>query len=153
MRRMMRVVAGRLAVVAICVAAGAAVAQDSLSWPRQVFKAKTFWVENKTGKVPVENGIDEAMTKWGRMTMADDASTADVRFVLTRPGVQNTQTQDNKKDGTCCDTSYSSSFNFDTEMRAYAKGEASYFYSTSSTGSSKKTGQSLVENFKKNFGQ
>jgi hypothetical protein len=138
-----------LGAVAICAAA----AQDSLSWPREVFKAKTFWVENKTGKVAVENGLDDAMTKWGRMTMADDAASADIKFLLTRPGVQNTQTQDNKKDGTCCDTSYSSSFSFDTEMRVYAKSQASYFYSTSATGSSKKTGQNLVDNFKKNFGQ
>lgn len=153
MRGLLRVITGLTMAVAMCASAGVMAAQDSLGWPRQVFKAKTFWVENKTGKVPVENGIDEAMSKWGRMTMADDASTADVRFVLTRPGVQNTQTQDNKKDGTCCDTSYSSSFNFDTEMRAYAKGEASYFYSTSATGSSKKTGQSLVDSFKRNFGR
>ena len=154
-KNILKVISQVVAGAALCISAYAitSVAQDSLSWPRQVFKAKTFWVENKTGKVAVENGLDDAMSKWGRLMMADDSATADIKFVLTRPGVQKTTTQDNKKDGTCCDTSYSSSFNFDTEMRVYAKGEGSYFYSTSATGSSKKTGQSLVDNFKKNFAQ
>ncbi len=42
-------------------------------------------------------------------------------LVFSKNGVTNTEKSENKKDGTCCDTSYGASFSPGATVRAYLK--------------------------------
>ncbi len=119
--------------------------------PRQVFKAKTVWVVNQTGKPATENGADAALSKWGHFQLADDSDTADIKIVIFKTGSQEThsQTQDQKTGQ--MDQSYGASFTLGLTAHAYLKGEKLYFWTGSSDSSGEKGGRTIVENFKKLF--
>jgi hypothetical protein len=55
----------------------------------------------------------------GRFTLADDEASADIILVFSKNGVQNTEKSENKKDGTCRETSYGASFSPGATVRAY----------------------------------
>jgi hypothetical protein len=142
--------AGRAAWLAIAglLMAGSVLAQDL---PREAFKAKTYYIINRTGKPAVENGASSEMSKWGRLTLADDADSADIRIVLTKPGSSMTEKETPKTDGTGFDSSVSSNFTFGVDMHAYVKGQGLYFYQTNSASSGEKGGRNVIENFRKLF--
>jgi hypothetical protein len=127
---------------------GTAFAQDI---PREAFKAKTVWVENRTGKPAVENGADSALSKWGRFTMADDEDSADIKILLTKAGSSTTEKETPKADGTGFDSSSSTSFTFGIDMHVYLKGHGLYFYQTNSASGGEKGGRNVIENFRKQF--
>jgi hypothetical protein len=131
---------------AMFVAAAAAGAQ---SMPREAFKAKTIYVENRTGKPAVENGADSELNKWGRFTMADDAASADIRLVLTKAGSSVTSTETPKADGSGFDSSTSTTFALGVDMHAYVRGQGLYFFQTNTSSSGEKAGKNLIDDFKK----
>ena len=90
--------------------------------PPEAYRAKTIFIRNNAGGAALENAADEELSKWGRFTLADDEGSADIILVLWKNGVQNTEKNENKKDGTCCDTSYGASFSPGATARAYFKG-------------------------------
>jgi hypothetical protein len=90
----------------------------------EAYRAKTIFIRNNAGGAPLENAADEELSKWGRFTPADDEASADIILVFSKNGVQNTEKSDNKKDGTCCETSYGASFSPGATVRAYLKGHA-----------------------------
>jgi hypothetical protein len=90
--------------------------------PAEAYRAKTIFIRNHAGGVPLENAADEELSKWGRFTLADDEANADIVLVFTKNGIQSTEKSENKKDGTCCDTSYGASFSPGATARAYLKG-------------------------------
>jgi hypothetical protein len=99
--------------------ASSAVAQGV---PPEAYRAKTVFIRNNAGGAQLENAADEELNKWGRFTLADDEASADIILVFSKNGVQNTEKSENKKDGTCCDTSYGASFSGGATARAYLKG-------------------------------
>jgi hypothetical protein len=131
---------------ATLVAVAAAGAQ---SMPREAFKAKTIFVENRTGKPTVENGADSELSKWGRFTMADDADSADIKLVLTKAGSSVVSKETPKADGSGFDSSTSTTFTFGVDLHAYVKGQEMYFYQTNSASSGEKAGRNLIDNFRK----
>ena len=78
--------------------------------PPEAYRAKTVFIRNNAGGAQLENAADEELSKWGRFALADDEASADIILIFSKNGIQNTQKSDNKKDGTCCDTSYGASF-------------------------------------------
>jgi hypothetical protein len=96
-----------LLLAATSLASAAALAQGV---PPEAYRAKTVFIRNHAGGAPLENAADEELSKWGRFTLADNEASADILLVFSKNGIQNTEKSDNKKDGTCCDTSYGASF-------------------------------------------
>ena len=137
-----------LAAMAGVLLAGAAWAQDI---PREAFKAKTYYIVNKTGKPAVENGADSEMSKWGRLTMADDADSADIKIVLTKAGSSTTTGEKLNGAGTGFESSTSTSLTFGIDLHAYLKGQGIYFYQTNSASSGEKGGRNVIDNFRKQF--
>jgi hypothetical protein len=127
------------------------VAAGAQSMPREAFKAKTFWIVNKTGKPAVENGADSELSKWGRLTMADDADSADIRIVITKAGSTTTDTTKPNSTGTGFDSGVSTSLTLGVDMHAYIKGQEMYFYQTNSASGGEKGGRNLIDNFRKQF--
>jgi hypothetical protein len=121
------------------------------SVPREAFKAKTYYIINRTGKPAVENGADSEMNKWGRFTMADDADSADIKIVLTKAGSSTTQAETPKTDGTGFDSSVSTNIVLGIDLHAYLKGQGLYFYQTNSASSGEKGGHNVIDNFRKQF--
>jgi hypothetical protein len=121
------------------------------SMPREAFKAKTFWIVNKTGKPAVENGADSELSKWGRLTMADDADSADIRIVITKAGSTTTDTTKPNSTGTGFDSGVSTSLTLGVDMHVYIKGQEMYFYQTNSASGGEKGGRNLIDNFRKQF--
>lgn len=119
--------------------------------PLQVFKAKTIYVINQTGKPGVENGADSAISKWGRFTMADDADSADIRLVIAKAGTTSTESETPKQTGVGTDKNYSTSFTFGYTAWAYVKGQKLYFWSGGSSSSGTSGGKGVVEDFRKLF--
>jgi hypothetical protein len=78
--------------------------------PTEAYRAKTIFIRNNAGGAPLENAADEELSKWGRFTLADDEASADIVLVFSKNGITNTEKSENKKDGSCCDTSYGASF-------------------------------------------
>jgi len=121
------------------------------SMPREAFKAKTIWIVNKIGKPAVENGADSELSKWGRLTLADDADSADIRLVLTKAGSSTVDTTKPNSAGTGFDTGVSTSLTLGVDMHAYLKGQEMYFYQTNSASGGEKGGRNVVDNFRKQF--
>jgi hypothetical protein len=125
--------------------------------PAEVYKAKTVFIRNNAGGAPLENAADEELSKWGRFTLADDEASADIILVFSKSGVQNTEKSENKKDGTCCDTSYGASFSAGATVRAYLKGHGPGpgslpFWQDGCGGMTQKaTGKGCIDAFKKQF--
>jgi hypothetical protein len=125
--------------------------------PPEAYRAKTIFIRNSAGGAPLENAADEELSKWGRFTLADDEASADIILVFSKNGVQNTEKSENKKDGTCCDTSYGASFSPGAMVRAYLKGHGPGpgslpFWQDGCGGMTQKaTGKGCIEVFKKQF--
>ena len=125
--------------------------------PPEAFRAKTIFIRNNAGGAQIENAADEELSKWGRFTLADDEASADIVLVFSKNGIQNTEKSDNKKDGTCCDTSYGASFSPGATARAYLKGHGPGagslpFWQDGCGGMSQKaTGKGCIDAFKKQF--
>jgi hypothetical protein len=141
-----------LLLAATSLASAAAIAQGV---PPEAYKAKTVFIRNHAGGAPLENAADEELSKWGRFTLADDEASADILLVFSKNGIQNTEKSDNKKDGTCCDTSYGASFSPGATARAYLKGHGPRslpFWQDGCGGMTQKaTGKGCIEAFKKQF--
>lgn len=133
------------------------VSSVSAQVPAEAFRAKTIFIRNNVGGAPLENAADEELSKWGRFTLADDEATADIILVFSKNGVQNTEKSENKKDGTCCDTSYGESFSPGATVRAYLKGHGPGpgslpFWQDGCGGMTQKaTGKGCIDAFKKQF--
>jgi hypothetical protein len=121
------------------------------SMPREAFKAKTVWIVNKTGKPAVENGADSELNKWGRLTLADDADSADIRLVITKAGSSTVDTTKPNATGTGFDSGSSTTLGFGVDMHAYVKGQELYFYNTTTASSGEKGGRNVIDNFRKQF--
>src|SRR5882757_4937911 len=125
--------------------------------PPEAYRAKTIFIRNNAGGPPLENAADEEMAKWGRFTLADDEASADLILVFSKNGVQNTEKSENKKDGTCCDTSYGTSFSPGATARAHLKGHGPGpgslpFWQDGCGGMTQKaTGKGCIDAFKKQF--
>jgi hypothetical protein len=106
---------------------------------------------------PLENAADEELSKWGRFTLADDEASADIILVFAKNGITNTEKSENKKDGTCCDTSYGASFSPGATVRAYLKGNGPVpgslpFWQSGCGGMTQKaTGKGCIHAFRKQF--
>ena len=105
-----------LAEIFIFLALSASTAQGI---PAETYHAKTVFIRNNAGGAPLENAAVEELRKWGRFTVADDEASADIIIVFSKNGVQNTEKSENKKDGTCRETSYGASFSPGATVRAY----------------------------------
>ena len=142
--------------VAVClfIATSASFAQGV---PPEAYKAKTVFIRNNAAGAPLENAADEELSKWGRFTLADDEASADIILVFSKNGVQNTEKSENKKDGTCCETSYGASFSGGAMVRAYLKGHGPGpgslpFWQDGCGGITQKaTGKGCIDAFKKQF--
>ncbi len=138
---------------ATCLIASSALAQV----PAEAYRAKTIFIRNNAGGAPLENAADEELSKWGRFTLADDEVSADIILVLSKNGITNTEKSENKKDGTCCDTSYGASFSPGATVRAYLKGHGPGpgslpFWQSGCGGMTQKaTGKGCIDAFKKQF--
>lgn len=116
-----------------------------------------LFIRNHAGGAALENAADEELSKWGRFTLADDEASADIILVFSKNGVQNTEKSENKKDGTCCDTSYGASFSPGATARAYLKGHGPGpgslpFWQDGCGGMTQKaTGKGCIDAFKKQF--
>lgn len=125
--------------------------------PPEAYKAKTVFIRNNAGGAALENAADEELNKWGRFTLADDEASADIILVFSKNGVQNTEKNENKKDGTCCDTSYGASFSGAATARGYLKGRGPGagslpFWQDGCGGMTQKaTGKGCIDAFKKQF--
>jgi hypothetical protein len=125
--------------------------------PPEAIRAKTIFIRNHAGGAPLENAADEELSKWGRFTLADGEVSADIVLVFSKNGVQNTEKSENKKDGTCCDTSYGASFSPGATARAYLKGHGPGpgslpFWQDGCGGMTQKaTGKGCIDAFKKQF--
>ncbi|HEY2001049.1 MAG TPA: hypothetical protein VGG80_01965 [Acidobacteriaceae bacterium] len=125
--------------------------------PPEAYRAKTVFIRNNAGGAQIENAADEELSKWGRFTLADDEASADIILVFSKNGIQNTEKSDNKKDGTCCDTSYGASFSPGATARAYLKGHGPGpgslpFWQDGCGGMTQKaTGKGCIDAFKKQF--
>jgi hypothetical protein len=125
--------------------------------PPEAFRAKTVFIRNNAGGAQIENAADEELSKWGRFTLADDEASADIVLVFSKNGVTNTQSSTDKKDGTCCDTSYGASFSPGATARAYLKGHGPGpgslpFWQDGCGGMTQKaTGKGCIDAFKKQF--
>src|ERR1700751_4526532 len=95
--------------IATCLFFGSSSFAFAQGVPPEAYKAKTVFIRNNAGGAPLENAADEELSKWGRFTLADDEASADIILVFSKNGVQNTEKNENMKDGTCCDTSYGAS--------------------------------------------
>jgi hypothetical protein len=125
--------------------------------PPEAHHAKTIFIRNNAGGAPLENAADEELSKWGRFTLADDEASADIILVFSKNGVQNTEKSENKKDGTCCETSYGASISPGATVRAYLKGHGPGpgslpFWQDGCGGMTQKaTGKGCIDAFKKQF--
>jgi hypothetical protein len=125
--------------------------------PPEAYRAKTIFIRNDAGGAQLENAADEELSKWGRFALADDEASADIILIFSKNGIQNTEKSDNKKDGTCCDTSYGASFSPGATARAYLKGHGPGpgslpFWQDGCGGVTQKaTGKSCIDAFKKQF--
>jgi hypothetical protein len=125
--------------------------------PPEAYKAKTVFIRNNAGGAPLENAADEELSKWGRFALADDEASADIILVFSKNGVQNSEKSENKKDGTCCETSYGASFSGGAMVRAYLKGHGPGpgslpFWQDGCGGTTQKaTGKGCIDAFKKQF--
>jgi hypothetical protein len=125
--------------------------------PPEAYRAKTIFIRNNAGGAQIENAADEELSKWGRFTLADDEASADIILVFSKNGITNTQSSTDKKDGTCCDTSYGASFSPGATARAYLKGHGPGagslpFWQDGCGGMTQKaTGKGCIDAFKKNF--
>jgi hypothetical protein len=123
----------------------------------EAYRAKTVFIRNNAGGAQLENAADEELNKWGRFILADDEASADIILVFSKNGVQNTEKSENKKDGTCCDTSYGASFSGGATARAYLKGHGPGpgslpFWQDGCGGVTQKaTGKGCIDAFKKQF--
>jgi hypothetical protein len=127
------------------------------SVPPEAYRAKTVFIRNNAGGAQLENAADEELSKWGRFALADDEASADIILIFSKNGIQNTEKSDNKKDGTCCDTSYGASFSPGATARAYLKGHGPGpgslpFWQDGCGGMTQKaTGKGCIDAFKKQF--
>jgi hypothetical protein len=127
--------------------------------PPEAYRAKTIYIRNNAGGAPLENAADEELSKWGRFTLADDEAAADIVLVFSKNGITNTEKSENKKDGTCCDTSYGASLSPGATVRAYIKGHGPGpgslpFWQSGCGGMTQKaTGKGCIDAFKKQFPQ
>jgi hypothetical protein len=125
--------------------------------PAEAYRAKTVFIRNNAGGAQIENAADEELSKWGRFTLADDEASADIILVFSKNGISNTEKSENKKDGTCCDTSYGASFSPGATVRAYIKGHGPGpgslpFWQDGCGGMTQKaTGKGCIDAFKKQF--
>jgi hypothetical protein len=142
-----------LLLAAICFFLASPISAQSI--PPEAYRAKTVFIRNNAGGAPLENAADEELSKWGRFTLADDEASADIILVFSKNGIQNTQKSENKKDGTCCDTSYGASFSGGATARAYLKGHGPGslpFWQDGCGGITQKaTGKGCIDAFKKQF--
>jgi hypothetical protein len=144
-----------LLLAAACSLPGLSVSAQGV--PPEAFRAKTIFIRNHAGGAALENAADEELSKWGRFTLADDEASADIVLVFSKNGIQNTEKSENKKDGTCCDTSYGASFSPGATARAYLKGHGPGpgslpFWQDGCGGMTQKaTGKGCIDAFKKQF--
>ncbi len=128
-----------LSAICLFLASSASFAQGI---PPEAYRAKTVFIRNNAGGASLENAADEELSKWGRFTLADDEASADIVLVFSKNGVQNTEKSENKQDGTCCQTSYGTSFSPGATVRAQDGCGGM---------TQKATGKGCIDAFKKQF--
>ena len=75
---------------AICILLASSASSSAQGIPVEAYHAKTIFIRNNAGGVPLENAADEELSKWGRFTLADDEASADIILVFSKNGIQNT---------------------------------------------------------------
>jgi hypothetical protein len=137
----------RLLAVLLCSAAvlGPLWGQRSIQpFPRAVFAARTVAIVNNTHNEAVEQGATEALRRWGKFTVVDDADAADITLTFDKQSEHaGSSTQTTGDDGKPS-TSYSLSFSSSIHMAATVKGSERPFYDASTSESKKKAGAECV---------
>ena len=119
--------------------------------PKPALAAKTIAIVNNTHNDAVEEGAIDALKRWGRFTIVDDADSADITLTFDKKGEhEGTSTQKTGDDGKP-DSSYSLSFSSSVHMKAMLKGGNGAFYTTSTGDSKKKAGSSCILDLQRTF--
>ena len=129
----------------LCFGFSAATAQRNVKpFPRDVFTAKTVALVNNTHSDAVQQGALEALRRWGKLTVIDDAELADITLIFDKKSEhEGSSSQQPDKDGKPS-SSYSLSFSSSVSMKAKLKGSDESFYTTSTGESKKKAGDECV---------
>lgn len=115
-----------------------------LPFPKAVFEAKTVAILNNTHNEAVEQGAIDALKRWGRLTLVNDADLADITLTFDKKSEhEGASSQKPGEDGKPS-SSYSFSFSSSVHMKAVLKGETSSFYAASTSESKKKAGAECV---------
>ncbi len=124
---------------------GAALGQSSVRpFPKAVFVARTVAIINNTHNEAVEQGAIDALKRWGKLTVVDDADLADITLTFDKKSEhEGSSSQKPGEDGKPS-SSYSLSFSSSVRMKAVLKGETSSFYAASTSESKKKAGAECV---------
>lgn len=135
-----------VALFSICV--GVVYAQRNIQpFPKGVFTAKTVAIVNNTGNQAVSDGAVEALKRWGKFTLAEDADTADLTLIFDKKSEHDgSNSQTTGADGKP-NYSYSVTFSSTILMKVAMKGADRSFYTTTTTESKKKAGAKCVTDF------
>lgn len=116
-------------------------------FPKGVFTAKTVAIVNNTGNQAVSDGAIEALKRWGKFTLAEDADTADLTLTFDKKSEHDgSNSQTTGADGKQ-NYSYSVTFSSTILMKVAIKGADRSFYTTTTTESKKKAGAKCVTDF------
>jgi hypothetical protein len=125
----------------------AAAAQGPM--PRAAFVAKTVAILNDTKTGEVSDGALEQLKRWGRLTLVDDAESADIVLRFDKKTDREQQNSQSTDDKGATSWSATTSFSSQVHMRAYLKGSDTPFYTTKTDDSKKKAGVTCVTSFEK----
>jgi hypothetical protein len=112
--------------------------------PKAVFAAKTVVILNNTHNEAVEQGALEALKRWGRVTVIDDADAADVVLTFDKKSEHEGTSSEKTGDDGKPSSNYSMSFSSSIHMRAVLKGSDSSFYTATTSESKKKAGAECI---------
>jgi hypothetical protein len=139
-------------VLSSAVLLGTCAAQRSIQpLPKEMFAAKTVAIVNNTHNEAVEQGAVDAVKRWGRFTVIDDADLADITLTFDKRSEHDGSSSQTTGDDGKPSSSYSVSFSSSVHMIAVVKGADRSFFSTTSSESKKKAGMECVTDLQSAF--
>jgi hypothetical protein len=131
---------------------GTAAAQRSIQpLPEEVFAAKTVAIVNNTHNEAVEQDAMDALKRWGRLTVIDDADVADITLTFDKRNEHDGSSSQTTGDDGKPSSSYSVTFSSSVHMSAIVKGADRSFYATTTSESKKKAGAECVTDLQSAF--
>lgn len=116
-------------------------------FPKEVFAARTVAIVNNTGNQAVSDGAVEALKRWGKFRLAEDADTADLTLTFDKKRQHDGSTSTKTGADGQQDSSFSIEFSTTILMKVALKGADRSFYTASTTESKKKAGVECVTDF------